>query len=183
MTTEIPATNLTMLTLVTEGGQLEVSLTNRPMPDPRDHEVLVQMQATPINPSDLGLLVGAADMTTARASQRDGLPVVTADIPAAGMRAMAGRVGEAMALGNEGCGIVVKAGASPEAQALIGKTVAMIGGEMYAQYRCLPAGMCMVLPNGTDPKDSASCFVNPLTSLSMVETMRARSSAAWKSQQ
>ena len=173
MTTEIPTTNLTMLTLVTEGGQLEVSLTNRPMPDPRDHEVLVQMQATPINPSDLGLLVGAADMTTARASQRDGLPVVTADIPAAGMRAMAGRVGEAMALGNEGCGIVVKAGASPEAQALIGKTVAMIGGEMYAQYRCLPAGMCMVLPNGTDPKDSASCFVNPLTSLAFPEVMRA----------
>lgn len=121
--TDIPATNLTMLTLVTEGGQLEVSLARVPMPEPKDHEVLVRVQAAPINPSDLGLLFGAADMTTARVSERDGLPLVTADIPVAGMRAMAGRLGEAMPIGNEGCGVVVKAGASPEAQALLGMTM------------------------------------------------------------
>lgn len=169
----IPATNLTMLTLVTGEGQLEVSLARRPMPTPRDHEVLVKVQATPINPSDLGLLVGAADMSTARAGERDGLPLITADVPPAGMRAMTGRIGETMTLGNEGCGVVVQAGASPEAQALIGKTVAMIGGEIYAEYRCLAAGMCMILPDGTDPKDGASCFVNPLTSLAFTEVMRA----------
>lgn len=170
--TDLPAENLTMLTLVKEGGELEVSLARQPMPQPRDHEVLVKVLATPINPSDLGLLLGAADVNTVRASTRDGLPVITADIPAAGMRAMAGRIGEAMPIGNEGCGLVVKAGASPEAQALMGKTVALLGGAMYAQYRCLPAAMCMPLPDGTAPEDGASCFVNPLTALAFTEVMR-----------
>jgi NADPH:quinone reductase len=170
--TDLPATNLMMLTLVKPEGQLEISLVRKPMPTPKDHEVLVKILATPINPSDLGLLVGGADMSTARASERDGLPVVTADVPPAGMRAMAGRVGEALPLGNEGCGIVVGAGASPEAQALMGKTVAVFGGEIYAEYRCLPAAMCMVLPDGTDAKDGASCFVNPLTSLAFTEVMK-----------
>ena len=94
--TDIPATNLTMLTLVNEGGTLEVSLARLAMPEPKDHEVLVKVLAAPINPSDLGLLFGAADMGSARVSERDGLPLVTADIPAAGMRAMGGRIGEAM---------------------------------------------------------------------------------------
>ena len=117
--TDLPATNLTMLTLVTPEGQLEISLTRAPMPVPKDHEVLVKVLAAPINPSDLGLLVGAGDMTAATASTRDGLPVITAPVPDAGMRAMAGRVGEAMTIGNEGCGTVVAAGASPEAQAVL----------------------------------------------------------------
>ena len=172
MTTETPATGLQKLTLVKEGGTLEVSLINQPVPEPRDHEVLVKVLAAPINPSDLGLLFGAADMSSARASNVAGLPMVTADVPPPGMRAMAGRVGEAMPIGNEGSGIVIKAGASSEAQSLMGKTVALLGGAMYAQYRCLPAQMCMVLPDGTAPRDGASCFVNPLTALGFTETMR-----------
>jgi len=170
--TQIPDTNLTMLTLVKPEGTLEISLAKKPTPQPKDHEVLVKVQASPINPSDLGLLVGGADVRTAKASQRDGLPVITADVPPAGMRAMAGRVGEALPIGNEGCGVVVKAGASPEAQALMGKTVALLGGAMYQQYRALPAQMCMELPAGTDPRDGASCFVNPLTALAFTEVMR-----------
>lgn len=176
--TDLPATNLTMHTLIKPEGELEVSLVRLPMPDPAPHEVLVKVQATPINPSDLGLLFGAADMSTARSIERDGLPVVTADVPAAGMRAMTGRIGEALAIGNEGCGIVVKAGSSPEAQALMGKTVAMIGGDIYAEYRCLPAQMCMALPDGTAPEDGASCFVNPLTSLAFAETMKMEGHSA-----
>ena len=172
MTSETPATGLQMLTLVKEGGTLEVSLINQPVPEPRDHEVLVKVLAAPINPSDLGLLFGAADMSSARAALAGGLPVVTANVPPPGMRAMAGRVGEAMPIGNEGSGIVIKAGGSPEAQALIGKTVALLGGAMYAQYRCLPTQLCMVLPDGTAPRDGASCFVNPLTALGFTETMR-----------
>ena len=172
MTTSVPTSALHLLSLVKDNGQLEISLVNAPVPEPRDDQVLVRVLATPINPSDLGLLLGAADTSTARASLRDGLPVVTADIPPGGMRAMGGRIGEAMPVGNEGAGIVVKAGASPDAKALLGKTVAMLGGAMYTQYRCLSVAQCMLLPDGTDPKDGASCFVNPLTSLSMTETMR-----------
>ena len=172
MTSETPATGLQMLTLVKDGGTLEVSLINQPVPEPRDHEVLVKVLAAPINPSDLGLLFGAADMSSARAALAGGLPVVTANVPPPGMRAMAGRVGEAMPIGNEGSGIVIKAGGSPEAQALMGKTVALLGGAMYAQYRCLPTQLCMVLPDGTAPRDGASCFVNPLTALGFTETMR-----------
>lgn len=176
--TDLPADHIVMLTLVKEGGELEVSLQRRPTPQPRDHEVLVKVLATPINPSDLGLLVGAADVSTAKVSRRDDLPVITASIPPAGMRAMAGRVGEALPIGNEGCGVVVKAGASPEAQALMGKTVALFGGALYAQYRCAPAAMCMELPAGTDPADGASCFVNPLTALAFTETMRRENHTA-----
>jgi NADPH:quinone reductase len=172
MTADIPATALQLLSLVKPEGVLDVTLVHAPVPQPRDDQVVVRVLATPINPSDLGLLFGGVDMSTARGEIRDGLPAIVADVPPAGMRAMAGRVGEAMPVGNEGCGTVVNAGASPEAQALLGKTVAMLGGAMYAQYRCLRVAECMVLPDGTDPKDGASCFVNPLTALSMTETMR-----------
>lgn len=176
--TDLPETNLTMLALAKPEGELEVYFERRPMPDPKPHEVLVKVLTTPINPSDLGLLFGGADMTSARAGTRDGLPMITADIPPPGMRAMASRIGDALPIGNEGCGIVVKAGASPEAQALMGKTVAMLGGEMYAEYRCLPVQMTMPLPDGTDPVDGASCFVNPLTSLAFTETMRMEGHSA-----
>jgi NADPH:quinone reductase len=172
MTIAVPAAALQLLSLVQDNGQLEVYLAHTAVPEPADKEVVVRVLATPINPSDLGLLLGAADVGTVRPSQRDGLPVATADSTPQGMRAMGGRIGEAMPVGNEGCGLVVKAGTSPEAQALLGKTVAMLGGAMYTQYRCLSVSQCMLLPDGTDPKDGASCFVNPLTSLSMTETMR-----------
>jgi NADPH:quinone reductase len=170
--TDLPATNTTTLTEVKPDGVMELYLAALPMPSPKDHEVLVKVQATPINPSDLGLMVGAADVSSARAITRDGLPGVAMDVSEAGMRFMASRVGQAMPIGNEGCGIVVAAGASEAAQALMGKTVALIGGEIYAEYRCLASMACMVLPDGTAPEDGASCFVNPLTSLGFTETMK-----------
>ena len=172
MTTKVPATALQLLSLVKESGQLELTIVSAPVSEPRDTHVVVQVLATPINPSDLGLLFGAADTSTLRASTHGGLPVVTADIPASAMRSMAGRVGEPMPVGNEGAGIVVKAGASPDAQALLGKTVALLGGGMYTQYRCLGIAQCKLLPHGTDPRDGASSFINPMTSLSMTEAMR-----------
>jgi NADPH:quinone reductase len=170
--TDLPATNTTMLTEVKPEGVMELYLAALPMPQPKDHEVLVKVLATPINPSDLGLMVGAADVSSARAITRDGLPGAAMDVPEAGMRFMASRVGQAMPIGNEGCGVVVAAGASEAAQALMGKTVALIGGEIYAEYRCLAAMACMPLPEGTAPEDGASCFVNPLTSLGFTETMK-----------
>ncbi len=168
----LPATGLQLLSHVLASAELEITLVEAPVVVPRDHEVLVQVLATPINPSDLGLLVGAADVSAAIQSSHNGRPVITAPVPPSGMRAMASRVGEAMPVGNEGCGVVLAAGASPEAQALVGKTVALLGGAMYAQYRTLSAAMCMALPEGTAPAAGASCFVNPLTALAMTQVMR-----------
>ncbi|HYW62772.1 MAG TPA: zinc-binding dehydrogenase [Bradyrhizobium sp.] len=165
-------TGLELRSLIKKSGELELSLANVPIPEPGPDEVVVRVEASPINPSDLGLLVGAADMSTARASGTGDAPVVTAKVPEGAMKAMGGRLDESMPVGNEGAGVVIKAGSSEAAQALLGKTVAMIGGAMYAQYRCLKARDVLPLPEGTTPAEGASCFVNPLTSLGMVETMR-----------
>jgi NADPH2:quinone reductase len=135
--------------------------------------VVVRIDASPINPSDQGLLFGGADMSTAKASGTADSPVVTATISPAVMKAMAGRLDQSMPVGNEGAGVVVQAGASPAAQALMGKTVAIVGGAMYSQYRCVKAVTCLVLPPGTTPAEGAAWFVNPLTALGMVATMRA----------
>jgi len=163
---------LQLQSLVKKSGELEVSLARVPVPAPKADEVLVRVEATPLNPSDLGLLFGAADMSTARVSGSASQPVITARIPQDRMQAMAGRVDQPMPVGNEGAGVVVAAGDAPEAQALMGKTVAILGGAMYAQYRAIKAKQCLVLPSGASAADGASCFVNPLTSQGMVETMR-----------
>ena len=165
-------TGLQLRSLIRKSGELEISLASVPTPEPGPDEVVVRVEASPINPSDLGLLVGAADMSTAKASGTRDAPVITAKVPEAAMRAMAGRLDESMPVGNEGAGVVVKTGSSDAAKALMGKTVAMIGGAMYAQYRTLRVAECLPLPSGTTPAEGASCFVNPLTALGMTETMR-----------
>ena len=165
-------TGLQLRSLIKKSGELEISLVSVPTLEPGPDEVVVRVEASPINPSDLGLLVGAADMTTAKASGTRESPIVTAKVPEAGMKAMAGRLDESMPVGNEGAGVVIKTGSSDAAKALMGKTVAMIGGAMYAQYRCLKVNECLPLPAGTMPAEGASCFVNPLTALGMTETMR-----------
>ena len=166
------ATGLQLRSTISPDGILELSLAQVATPEPAADEVVVRVEASPLNPSDLGLLFGGADMTTAEASGTAGNPVVTAKLSPAVLAAMAPRVGQSLPVGNEGAGVVIQAGASPEAQALLGKTVAILGGAMYAQYRCLKASQCLVLPPGTTPADGASCFVNPLTVIGMVETMR-----------
>jgi NADPH:quinone reductase len=170
--TNLPTEYTLMLSQISEGGELKVFFEKRPMPEPQDHEVLIKVLATPINPSDLGLLFGAANMSTSRASEANGMPALIANVPDKAMRAMQGRMGQALPIGNEGCGLVVAAGASEAAQALMGKTVALAGGELYGEYRCVPAMACMALPDGIDPKEGASCFVNPLTALAFTEVMR-----------
>ena len=163
---------LQLRSLVRANGELELSLHDEPIPEPQAHEVVSRVEASPMNPSDLGLLFGAADMGTARVSGTPERPIVTATVPERAMPAMTGRLDQSMPIGNEGAGVVVKAGSSPAAQALLGKTVAAIGGAMYSQYRAVAAAQCLELPAGTTPAEGASCFVNPLTSLGMVETMR-----------
>jgi NADPH2:quinone reductase len=172
MTVDVPATMRQIRSLVTADGELQLSIATVDTPQPAEHEVLVRIDAAPINPSDLGLLLAAADVTRATSTGPADSPVVTAPIAPQVLPGLAARVGESMPVGNEGCGVVVAAGSAPDAQALLGRTVAIIGGATYGEYRCVPAVSCLTLPDGTDPADGASCFVNPLTALSMVETMR-----------
>ena len=165
-------TGLQLRSLIKEDNTLELSLVELPIPQPGEDEVVVRVEATPINPSDLALLVGPADMTTASVSGTAQRPVITAAIPDSLMKMVAPRIGQSLAVGNEGAGVVIAAGASDAAQALLGKTVGMVGGEMYSQYRCVNVSQCLPLMAGTTAEQAASCFVNPMTALGMVETMR-----------
>ena len=166
------STGLQLRSTVKKEGVLELTLANTPTPEPKPDEVVVRVDASPINPSDLGLLFGAADMTTAKLSGTAANPVVTANIAPNVLRMMAGRLDQSLPVGNEGAGVVVAAGSAEAAQKLIGKTVAILGGAMYSQYRVIKAAQCLLLPAGTTAKDGASCFVNPLTAIGMVETMK-----------
>ena len=165
-------TGLQLRSLIKKSGELEISLLQVPTPEPSADEVVVRVEASPINPSDLGLLVGAADMTSAKAAGTKDAPIITARVPEAAMRAMAGRLDESMPVGNEGAGVVIRTGSSDAAKALMGKTVSMIGGAMYSQYRTIKASDCLELPDGTTAAEGASWFVNPFTALGMTETMR-----------
>lgn len=179
MTEELPKTALELRSLVTPDGTLELSLHEVDVPAPAADEVVVRVEASPINPSDLGLLIpAAADMTAARVAGTPERPVVTAPLREGALAGMSARVGASLPVGNEGAGTVVAAGASPVAQALLGKTVGIAGGAMYAQYRVVNAAACLVLPDGATAKDGASSFVNPLTALGMLETMRAEGHSA-----
>ena len=170
--TTVPDDGLQLRSLVKESGEIELSLARVPTPAPQADEVVVRVEATPINPSDIGLLFGAADLATVAVRGSGAHTVVTARIPPAAMRAMAGRVGQSLAVGNEGAGTVVAAGGGAAAQALLGRTVAVLGGAMYSQLRTVKADLCLPLPAGTSAADGASAFVNPLTALGMTETMR-----------
>ena len=163
---------LQLRSLITKGGELQLSLAKVDLPEPGPDQVLVKIEATPINPSDLGLLLGPADLSTVKSSGSGPDLKVTAKVPAASLPLLATRLDESMPVGNEGAGTVVKAGSSNAAQALKGKTVSMIGGAMYAQYRLLKAVECQPLPAGTTAAEGASWFVNPLTALGMTETMK-----------
>ncbi len=166
------ADQLQLQSLVTDRGTLELSLATVPVPTPGENEVLVRVEASPINPSDLGLLFGMADMSTAEAGGTAEAPTITAEIPEKLRGAVAARVGQALPVGNEGGGVVVEAGPGELAQSLVGKTVGILGGAMYSQYRVIKAKQCLVMHEGVSPAESASCFVNPLTALGMVETMK-----------
>ena len=178
MTADLPDNALELRSLVTSRGTLELSLHDVPVPSPAANEVLVRVEASPINPSDLGVLIAGADMSTATVAGTPERPVVTATLTDAALEGLSARVDKPLPVGNEGAGTVVAAGSSSAAQALVGKTVGIAGGGMYTQYRAVDASACLVLPGGTSPKDGASSFVNPLTALGMLETMRREGHSA-----
>lgn len=161
---------LQMQSCVHDNATVECTLVEVAVPEPGPDEVLVAVDAAPINPSDLGLMFGAADLASVRETERDGQPAVILDVPQAAMRAMAPRVGHWMAVGNEGSGCVVAAGQGEAAAALMDQRVGMFGGEMYTGYRCLPAAQCLAFPDSISAEQAASCFVNPMTALGFMET-------------
>ncbi|MCZ2722213.1 zinc-binding dehydrogenase [Marinomonas sp. 15G1-11] len=166
-------TNIQLTSTINEDNTLTLALQDIPMPQPSADEVVIRIEAAPLNPSDLGVLFSAANISTATQSGSKQNPVITADVPNKFMPALKNRIGKTMPVGNEGAGTVVAAGSSPAAQALMGKTVAVIGGGTYRQYHCANIQSCLILKEGTTAKEGASSFVNPLTALAMVETMRA----------
>ena len=158
--------------LITEEAKLELSIQEHEVSDPKDDEVLIKVEASPINPSDLGLLLGPADVSTMESNGE----VVTMDVPQSLLRSVGARIGQSLPVGNEGSGTVVEAG--KDAEHLIGKMVGLAGGSMYSEYRCVKANACLEMNEGTSAADAASCFVNPLTALGMVETMRMENHTA-----
>ena len=178
MAADLPDRALELRSLVTSHGTLELSLHDVQVPSPAGDEVLVRVEASPINPSDLGVLIAGADMSTATIAGTPERPVVTATLREAALEGLSARVDQPLPVGNEGAGTVVAAGSSPAAQALVGKSVGIAGGGMYTQYRAVDAFACLVLPEGTTPKDGASSFVNPLTALGMLETIRREGHSA-----
>jgi NADPH2:quinone reductase len=172
MTTDLPDRALELRSTVTSRGTLELSLVDVAVPAPADNEVVVRVDAAPINPSDLGVLIAGADMTTATVQGTAERPTVEASLGAAALAGLSARIDTPLPVGNEGAGTVVAAGESTAAQSLLGKTVGIAGGGMYAQYRVIDAGACLVLPADATAKDGASSFVNPLTALGMLETVR-----------
>ena len=162
--------------LITADGQLRLSLAPIALGDPGPGELVVRVEAAPINPSDLGVLMGPADAATLRTEGSADHPVLVADVPAQRMAAVQLRIGRPIPLGNEGAGTVVRAG--PDLQHLLGRTVAMAGGGMYATYRKLPVAAAILLPEDASAADGASAFVNPRTALGFIETMRAEGHTA-----
>jgi len=165
-------TNIQLTSTITQDNKLTLALQDIDMPQPATDEVVVRLEAAPLNPSDLGVLFNAADMSSAVQSGTPANPVITADVPAQFMPSLKNRIGKATPVGNEGAGTVVATGSSPAAQALMGKMVAVIGGGTYRQFISANVQSCLVLKEGTTAKEGASSFVNPLTALAMVETMR-----------
>lgn len=162
---------------VTSEGNIELSITQAELPIPSADEVLIKVEAAPINPSDLGLLLSfAADLSSITTSGSEDETVTSMKIHPALMGSMKPRLDQSMQAGNEGAGVIVDAGEN--VKELIGKTVGLAGGAMYSQYRCVPAASCLVMDEGTSPAEAASSFVNPLTALSFIETMKMENHTA-----
>lgn len=157
---------------ISSGGELRLGLVEREVPEPGGTDVVVAVEATPINPSDLGVLLGAVDPGALRPDASE----LVGTVPARALELYRDRLDKPLPVGNEGAGTVVAAG--PDAASLVGRRVALFGGSMWADYRVADAAAVVELPDEVSTAQAASLFVNPLTALSMVETMRAEGHTA-----
>ena len=155
---------------ISSQGQLEITLQEKEVPVPKPHEVVVRIEASPINPSDMWPMFGPANL--AKATLSADKKTLSAPIHQGMLTRIKPRLDQVLPIGNEGAGVVVAAGTSKQAQAMMGKTVGVLSGATYAQYCCVPFQACIVHHDDTPPSAAASSFVNPLTALGMVETMR-----------
>lgn len=170
-TIDLPDTALELRSTLTDDGVVTMAIHEADVRAPGDGEVVIRVEAAPINPSDLGMMIAMGDLSQAEAADGDH-PGVRLPVPPAAVKAMQARVGHAMPIGNEGAGVVVAAGSAEAAQALLGRTVGFVSGNSYSHYQTLAAESCLLMPDGTTPEQAAAPFVNPLTALGMVETMR-----------
>jgi NADPH:quinone reductase len=167
-----PARGRSLRSTISSSGELRLELAERDVPAPGASEVVVAVEASPINPSDLGVLLGAVAPDTLRADGSD----LVGRVPPAALALYRDRLDKPLPVGNEGAGTVVAAG--PEAAGLIGRRVALFGGQMWADYRVADAAAVVELPDDVSTAEGAALFINPLTALSMVETMRAEGHSA-----
>lgn len=165
-----PATTQRLVSRVREDAVLELSIESIDLPPCEDDEVLIQVEASPLNPSDQAVMFAFADLSTARQSGSDDAPILEADIPERAMHALKARINKAMPIGNEGSGTVIAAGRKGEQ--LIGKTVATMAGGMYARHRKAKVSDCLPVPAGVSARQAASSVVNPMTALCMTEVLR-----------
>jgi NADPH:quinone reductase len=175
---DLPATALELRSTLADDGTVTLGIRETDVIAPSDDQVVVRIEAAPINPSDLGMMLAGADAEAAVAASDSSHGATVIPVTPAALEAQRARLGKPMYVGNEGGGVVVAAGSSPGAQALLGKTVGFLSGNAYAQYRTLHFGQCLPMADGTDPADAAAAFVNPLTALGMVETMRLEGHSA-----
>ena len=175
---DVPEQALELRSTLRDDGIVTLAVRPADVPAPGDDQVVVRVEAAPINPSDLGMLFAAGDVDASLAAGDGMYPAVALPVSAAVLAAQRARLGKAMPVGNEGGGVVVAAGPSPAAQALLGRVVGFLSGNAYAQYRTLHVSQCLPMADGTDPADAAAAFVNPLTALGMVETMRSEGHTA-----
>ena len=175
---DVPEHALELRSTLSDDGIVTLAVRSTEVPAPGDDQVVVRVEAAPINPSDLGMLFAGGDADASLAAGDGMYPGVSLPVSAAVLAAQRARLGKAMPVGNEGGGVVVAAGASPAAQALLGSVVGFLSGNAYAQYRTLHVSQCLPMAAGTDPADAAAAFVNPLTALGMVETMRSEGHTA-----
>lgn len=162
-----------LFTTLDSDGMLTLEIEERTFPEPTGNQVLVKMEAAPINPSDLAILTSAADFEYAVYSPGK----VVAKMPEPFNSGQKSRHGQRLPAGNEGAGTVVATGDGEMAKALMGQRVACVPGNAFSQYAIADAAMCLPLGDHS-AEEGASSFVNPMTALGFVETARKEGASA-----